>query len=52
MVALRRQAAVDGAGADGDQHLAVLAELAQHMDVLGIAQTALDEADVAIGRSA
>ena len=48
VVALRRQAAVDRAGADGDEHLAVRAELAQHVDVLGVAQTALDDAEVAV----
>jgi hypothetical protein len=47
MIALRRQAAIDRAGTDGDQHFAVAAKLAQHMHVLGIADAALDEADVA-----
>jgi hypothetical protein len=47
MVALRRQPAIDRTGADGDQHLAVAAKLAQHMDVLGVADAALDQADVA-----
>src|SRR5574340_509712 len=47
MVALRGQAAIDGAGADGDEYLAVGAELAQHMHVLRVADAALDDADVA-----
>ncbi len=47
MVALRGQAAVHGAGAHGDQDLAVGAELAQHVHVLGVADAALDDADVA-----
>ena len=47
MIALRRQAAVDGAGADGDERLAAFAKLAQHMHVLGVADAALDEADIA-----
>ena len=47
MIALRRQAAVDRAGADGDERRAALAELAQHMDVLGVADAALNEADIA-----
>ena len=48
VVALRRQPAVDRAGADGDQHLAVPAEIAQHVDVLGVAQAPLDDADIAV----
>ena len=47
VVALRRQAAVDRAGTDGHQDLAVLAELAQHMHVLGIAQPTFDQAKIA-----
>ncbi|MDT4890030.1 hypothetical protein FQZ97_1268160 [compost metagenome] len=47
MVAQRRQAAGDGAGAHGHQHAALVAEGAQHLHVLGVAQAALDEADVA-----
>jgi len=47
VVALRGQAAVERAGADGDQDLAIVAELAQHVHVLGVADTALDDADVA-----
>ena len=47
MIALRGQAAVDRAGPDGDQDLAVVAELAQHVHVLGVADPALDQADVA-----
>ncbi len=47
MIALCRQAAVDGAGADGNEDFAVFAEFAQHMHVLCIADTTFDEADVA-----
>jgi hypothetical protein len=47
VVALCRQAAVDGAGAHGHQRLAAGAELAQHVHVLGVAQAPLDQADVA-----
>jgi hypothetical protein len=47
VVALRRQAAVDGAGAHRHQRLAAGAELAQHVHVLGVAQPAFDQADVA-----
>ena len=47
-VPLRRQAAVDRAGAEGHQHLAAAAELAQHLDVLGVAHAALDDAHVAL----
>ena len=47
MVALRRQAAVQRARPDRNQDLAVGAELAQHVHVLGVADAALDEADVA-----
>ena len=47
MVAHRRHAAVDRAGADRDQDPAVGAELAQHVHVVRVAQPALDEADVA-----
>jgi hypothetical protein len=48
VVALGRQAAVDGAGTHGDQDLAVLAELTQYMHVLGVAQATLDDADIAV----
>ena len=47
LVALGRQPPVDGAGADRHQRLALRAEGAQHLHVLGVAQAALDEADVA-----
>ena len=47
MIALRRQAAIDRAGADGDENFAVVAKLAQHVNVLGVADAALDDSDVA-----
>ncbi len=47
MIALRRQAAVHRAGTHRDQDLAVLAKLAQYMNVVGIADPALDESDIA-----
>ena len=47
MIAHRGQAAVDRAGADRDQDLGVLAQFAQHMHVLGVADAALDQRDVA-----
>ena len=47
MVALRRQAAVDGAGTHRHQGLATGAKLTQHLHVLGVAQAAFDQADVA-----
>ncbi len=47
MVALGRQAAIDGAGADSDQHLAMGAHFPEHMHVFRIADAAFDKADVA-----
>ncbi len=47
IVAQRRHAAGDRAGAHGHQNPAVLAELAQHVDVLGVAHAAFDQSDVA-----
>ena len=40
-------AAGDGAGAHRHQHLAVVAELPQHRDILGIGDAALDQAQIA-----
>ena len=48
VIALRRQTTIDGAGADGDQDFAVFAEIAQHMHVFSVAQTAFDDANVAL----
>ena len=47
VVAQRRQAAGDGAGAHGHEHAAVGAEGAQHLHVFCVAETAFDQADVA-----
>ena len=47
MVALRGQSTIDRASAERDQHLAVLAELAQHVNILGIAHAAFDQTYVA-----
>ena len=47
MVALRRQAAVDGAGTHRHQGLATRAKLPQHMHILGVAQAAFNQTDVA-----
>ena len=46
-VAHRRQAAVDRAGADGDQDLGVGAQLAQHLHVLGVAHAPFDQRNIA-----
>ena len=47
MITHRRHATIDGAGADSDQHLTVLAEFAQHMHVFRVAYAALNQTDVA-----
>jgi hypothetical protein len=44
-VAHRGDAAHDGAVADRDQNVAVLAEVLEHLDVLLVAAAALDQAD-------
>jgi hypothetical protein len=48
VVALGRQPAVDRARADRDQDLAPSPERAQRVDVIGVAQPALDQAEVAV----
>src|ERR1039457_1521596 len=47
MVAHGGHPAIDGAGSDRDEYLAVLAELAQHMHIVRVAHPALDQAYVA-----
>lgn len=47
VIALCGQAASDGAGADGNEYLAVFPEFAQYVHVFRIADAALDQADVA-----
>src|SRR5450756_3109478 len=47
MVAHGGHPAIDGAGSDRDEYLAVLAELAQHMHIVCVAHPALDQAYVA-----
>ncbi len=42
VVTLRGKTTIDGTGADGDEDFAVLAELAQHVHVLCVADTAFD----------
>ena len=44
-----RDPAADSTGADGDENLAVVAEFAQRLDILGVTDAALDQADIAFG---
>ena len=47
VVTLCGKTTIDGTGTDGDEDFAVLAELAQHVHVLRVADAAFDQTDVA-----